>query len=176
HDGGAPAPARRAEPLVLPVLVQAVDAEVHPEAASVDLVDTESPRHRAQGARAEERRRAASQAIGRGTGRANKAKPSPGKVGNRFAPRPVADADTNVVPPEPRAERAGAVDGLRDGRAVGKRQREQVDCLLVVGNDLLEDAEPLAVDEAVVLVDEEELSISCHAGLRQLALIELLER
>ena len=43
-------------------------------------------------------------------------------------------------------------------------------------NDLLENAEPFAVHEAVVLIDEEELPISCDSDLRQVARVELLNR
>jgi hypothetical protein len=46
----------------------------------------------------------------------------------------------------------------------------------VARNDLLEDTEPLGVHQSVVLVDEEELPISCDSGLGEIALVELLDR
>ena len=65
---------------------------------------------------------------------------------------------------------------LSDRRAVGKRERQRIRFAVVLRDDLLEDAEALAVDEAVVLVDEEELPITRDSGLCQFAPVELLER
>ena len=65
---------------------------------------------------------------------------------------------------------------LGDRRAVGKRERQRIRFAVVLRNDLLEDAEAFAVDEAVVLVDEEELPVTCDSGLGQFAPVELLKR
>ena len=73
HDDRFAEPDAPAEPLVLLVLVQAVDAEVHPEPAPVDLADAEQARHRAQRAGAEQRGSAAAHAVGRRPGRLERA-------------------------------------------------------------------------------------------------------
>ena len=169
-------PDAAADPLVLLVLAQAVDAEVHPEAAPVDVVHAELARHRAQGSGAEERGRTAAQAVRRRPGRLDEPQVPAGEAGDRLAPRSVHDADVKRHAPELRLELAIEMDVLGDGRAVWEIQREHSCRLVEAGDDLLEDAEPLAVHEAVVLVYEEELPVTGHSGLRQLALVELAER
>jgi hypothetical protein len=60
-----------------------------------------------------------------------------------------------------------------DPRAVGKPERQRANGAVVARNDLLEDAEALAVNEAVVLVDQEELTIARDSKLGQVALVQL---
>ena len=164
-----------AEPLVLLVLAQAVDAEVHPEPATVDLVDAGGPRDRAQGSGAQQGGRTAAHAVGGRPGRADEPQAPPGEVGDRLAPRPVENPDGNGHAPELRVERAVDGDLLGDGRAVREREREQVGLVVPGRDDLLEDAEALAVHEPVVLVHQEERAIARDAGLGQLALVRAVE-
>src|SRR5262245_60280763 len=176
HDDRLAEPDATAEPLVLLVLAEPVDAEVHAEAPLVDLVHAEGPCERAQGAGPEQRRRPASKAIRRRPGSRDEPKVAAREFGDRLAPGPVDDAGVNRCTPEPRAQRAVEADLLGDRRAVGKRERQQARLAVVARDDLLEAAEPLAVHEPVVLVHEEELPISRDPGLGQLAEIELPDR
>src|SRR5215831_16455603 len=173
HDDRLPEAHATAEPRVLLVLTEAVDAEVHAEAPLVDLGLTEDAGEGVQGAGAEQRRGAAAPAVRRGPRATHEPKIAAGEVGERLAPRPVDDTDLDDVPPEARAERAVEADFLRDGRAVGELERQRARLAVVPRNDLLENAEALAVHEAVVLVDEEELPVARDPGLGQVALVEL---
>ena len=176
HDDRLSKAHAKSEPFVLLVLAQAVDAEVHAEAAPIDFVHAKDPCHRAEGACSEERCRAAAQAIRSRPASPDQPKAPAGEVRDCLAPRPAYDAHVNGVTPEPGNEGAVEADALRDRRAVGKRERQRIRVAVVLRDDLLEDAEALAVDEAVVLVDEEELPITRDSGLRQFAPVELLDR
>src|SRR5262249_25002143 len=151
HDDRLSKPYATADPLVLLVFAQAMHAEIHSKAPLVDLVYAEDPRERVEGAGAQDRRRAVAQAIRSRSRGADKSKPRAGEVGNRLAPRPLDNANVNGLSPEVGSDRAVQADVLRNGGAVGKRERQH-SLLVEARNDLLEDAEPLAVHEAVVLV------------------------
>ncbi len=171
-DGLADANAT-SEPLVLLVLAQAVDPEVHPEPAPVDLVHASDSCDRAQGRGAEQCRSPAAHPIRCRPRRPDEPQAPPGEVGDRRAPRPDDHANGNGHAPELRVERAVHSDLLGDGGAVRESQLERAGLVVEARHDLLEGAEALAVHEPALVIDEEERSVARDAGLGQLALVQL---
>src|SRR3954453_5311201 len=162
-----------AEPAVLLVLVQAVDAEVHPKAAPVDLLAAGCPGQRAQGGRAQQTGPAAAHPVGRRAGRPHQPQAPPGEAGDRPTPGPVDHAHRDGHAPELRLQRAVERDLPVDRRAVGEPELEHVRLLVEARHQLLQCTEAFAVHQTAVLVDEEEGTVAGDAGLGQLALFEL---
>src|SRR3954471_21051142 len=162
-----------AEPAVLLVLVQAVDAEVHPKAAPVDLLAAGCPGQRAQGGRAQQTGPAAAHPVGRRAGRPHQPQAPPGEAGDRPTPGPVDHAHRDGHAPELRLQRAVERNLPVDRRAVGEPELEHVRLLVEARHQLLQCTEAFAVHQTAVLVDEEEGTVAGDAGLGQLALFEL---